>query len=62
MHGAANSKRQVFLELYAGHKGITCSLRAAGYASLGFEIEEGPADLLWPATNALIAGWIKSGI
>jgi hypothetical protein len=63
MHGATNSKRQVFLELYAGHKGITCSLRAAGYASLGFEIEEGPEfDLLRPATNALIAGWIKSGI
>ena len=58
---ARRRRYMLFLELFSGHGGLSASLNANGYATLSFEIENGPHfDVTKRHIINLIKGWISS--
>jgi hypothetical protein len=55
--------RTVFLELYAGHGGVSKHLRRKGAAVMEFEIDRGAQyDLTRKGVRRLLLGWLRSGV
>lgn len=61
-HNTPLRRHIVFLDLFSGRSRVCEAWRRRGLAGLAFDIAEGEAfDLLRPATQNLILGWIKCG-
>ena len=59
---ATNTPTKLFLELFAGRGKVSRALQRSGFASLAFDIENGPEfDLTHPRVLSIIKGWISSG-
>lgn len=58
---ARHRSSQLFLEIFAGHGGVSSALKARGYGALGFEITLGDHfDVCRAATFRLIKGWLRA--
>ncbi len=54
--------RRVFLDLFAGHEGVSSALHRQGFGCVSFDVEsDARLDLTDPAIIQLIEGWIRSG-
>lgn len=52
----------LFLELFAGHAGVSAQLRSQGFAVVDFELDHGTVfDLTDPTVRNIIKGWLSSG-
>ena len=55
--------RVVFLELYAGHGGVSKHLRTRGAAVMEFELDRGAQyDLTRKGVRRLLLGWVRAGV
>ena len=55
--------RTVFLELYAGHGGVSKHLRTRGAAVMEFELDRGAQyDLTRKGVRRLLLGWVRAGV